>query len=133
MILFDATKENPVENNHLLFWLNSIQSRAPKSIVCFIGTHWDYIPEGDRRSKLKQINREIKNLIELFVSNQDTSEFIQFEIFENDLDEKLYFWPCNTRSSKDIKKISDCVRQHTVSSTVSSNFKDLVFKIEEEY
>jgi len=60
LIVFDCTKD--LKENRLAFWINSIKSRAPNSMVYFIGTHFDKLPKKTKEQSLKDISLMIEQM-----------------------------------------------------------------------
>lgn len=54
-----------LEENKFLFWLNSIQARAPAATILFVGTFWDMIAKETKKeadAALQAISNNIKEV-----------------------------------------------------------------------
>jgi GTPase SAR1 family protein len=96
-IVFDCTKS--LEENRLLFWLNSIQSMASGSIVMLIGSFTDKLND---KKKIQDISDEINKLIELWQSPIPSPLRPKFYRYQSN-GQVMSFWPLNCiGSSKEI-------------------------------
>jgi hypothetical protein len=102
-IVFDCTKS--LEENRLLFWLNSIQSMASGSIVMLIGSFTDKLKD---KKKIEDISDEINKLIELWQSPIPSPLRPKFYKYQSN-DQVMSFWPLNCIGSS--KKIDSFYRR----------------------
>ena len=103
-IVFDCSKS--LEENRLIFWLNSIQSMASGSTIMLIGSFTDKIKD---KKKIQDISDQINKLIELWQSPIPSPLQPKFYKYQSN-DEVMSFWPLNCIGSS--KKIDSFYRRY---------------------
>jgi small GTP-binding protein len=99
LIVFDCTKS--LDENRILFWLNSIQSMAPGSQVIIIGSFKDQLSDSkDRIQILEKISEDIRTLIELWQVSISISQRLKFHGCHY-MGKDLLFWPLSCTKSSD--------------------------------
>ena len=95
LLMFDCTKS--LEENRLLFWLNSIQSRAPGSTVMLVGSFIDQLKD---QNQIQTISYQIDILIDQWKMSLKghTSENAMPRIHRCNIENtNTSFWPVNCR------------------------------------
>lgn len=105
LIVFDCTKS--LEENRILFWLNSIQSMAPGSQVIIIGSFIDQFNSKDMMEMLEKISNDIKILVELWQVSIHISQQLKFHGCQYQ-GKSLAFWPlsCTRSPYEEVSSIS---------------------------
>ena len=117
-----------MEENKILFWLESLQAKAPGCVVVLVGTFLDKIKIGctteQYRMKLKQISDNIDELMRRWNEAVEKNERLKLEKCTWFEPEILSFWPVSCTSEEGIEKLSDKLSEITFryKTTFSSLF-----------
>jgi hypothetical protein len=102
VILMDMRKGIGGDENRLLFWLHSIQSRIGKSKVMIVGSFLDEFIEEKGKRAVREKNEEIEKAIEAWRTSM--KDEAKLEIVKKG---ELSFWPINAldpESTLDVKR-----------------------------
>ena len=95
IIAFDCTKWNEKKND-FLFWLKSIQARAPGSKIIFVGTFLDKLKEDER--EIPNISKDIDDIVSKWMQTIPITQQprIQRCSWKG---KRTTFWPINCRGN----------------------------------
>jgi GTPase SAR1 family protein len=101
-IVFDCTKS--LEENRLVFWLNSVQSMAPGSQIMLIGSFKDKLK--DEKRDIEALSNEINKLINLWQTHIPSSKRPKFLECQSN-GSMIPFWPlsCTQLSTKKVESL----------------------------
>jgi GTPase SAR1 family protein len=97
IIVFDCNKS--FKENKLLFWLNTLQARAPGSPLLFIGTFIDKFQMNGLIEKVLNLSKQIEEFLSNWKLSISPSQQLKIQrcIWKG---EKIIFWPINSRGNR---------------------------------
>jgi hypothetical protein len=94
-----------LKENKLLFWLNTLQARAPGSTILFIGTFIDKFQKDKLIEKVINLSKQIEEFLSNWKQSISLSQQLKIQrcIWKG---KKIIFWPINCRGNrKSIKSL----------------------------
>lgn len=137
LILFDV-KDQDIETE-LIFWLNSIQYRAPGSKVIIVGTCIDKLESKHMHETIIKLSDKIKNKFQeiiSYINPEQQIELVSCNFWElnqklnQKCTEKLSFFPISGKEGWNVKYLESIIKGYSYNTLVRKEFVQLIERIE---